>query len=290
MSARLILWTTRAVTLAVLASLAVAAGKTVWHVAGLSAVQPDRVEIARAADTPDAAPVRLEAAFALAPFGSAIAAAQPEQTATEASLDLVLRGVVMQADPSRSYALITKDGVTQSYAREATIYGAVVLAEIAEQHVVLSVDGQPRILTFPNGAVVTAQAAPSDTPPSGLDRLRAALRVGSGSLEIEDATAPVTTEDYVNLWRGRIIKNPQQVLGEIGLVATEKGYIIEENHDPGVKLAGLKSGDRVARVNGQAVGNVDQDQKFMDDVVASGIARLEVVRDDKTFVVSFPLR
>jgi general secretion pathway protein C len=79
-------------------------------------------------------------------------------------------------------------------------------------------------------------------------------------------------------------------LDEIGLLATENGYIVDENHDPGVKLAGLKAGDRVAKVNGQTVGNIEQDRKFFDDIAASGVARLEVIREDKTFVLSFPLR
>ncbi|KKL73166.1 hypothetical protein LCGC14_2077640, partial [marine sediment metagenome] len=101
---------------------------------------------------------------------------------------------------------------------------------------------------------------------------------------------PQTTDDYIQLWRKRIHQNPAQVLNDIGLIASDEGYVIAEQHDSGVRLAGLRPGDLVSRVNGQQVGNVEQDVSFFDEVAASDQARLEIQRDGETIVLSFPLK
>ncbi|KZZ62765.1 hypothetical protein A3764_00950 [Sulfitobacter sp. HI0129] len=92
------------------------------------------------------------------------------------------------------------------------------------------------------------------------------------------------------MWRERIRANPAEVLDTIGLVPTDNGYRIADEHDTGVSRAGLQAGDVVTTVNGQAVGNVEQDRALYDSVAASGIARIEVERNGKTIVMSFPLQ
>ncbi|MBA98934.1 type II secretion system protein N [Sulfitobacter sp.] len=279
--------------LCITASLGIAAGPVFWHIMGQTSDKT--AEVSFVATSPSVAPasVDLVSAVALAPFGSA----KPDQQVTKApektTLDLALRGILQQSDPSLSFALIATDGTTLRYAIGDSIAGKATLIEINDRHVVLDVDGVRQILGFPNADIADLSAGDvpaGPTPLSNLDRLQAALSVGSGSIEIEDPPPPETTEEYISMWRERIIRNPNQVLDEIGLLPTEKGYIVDETHDPGVNLAGLKAGDLVARVNGQTVGNTEEDRKFFDEVAASGVARLEVVRDDKTFVLSFPLR
>ena len=279
--------------LCVTASLGIAAGPVFWHVMGQTSDKTAEVIFAVKSTSVAPASVDLVSAVALAPFGSAEQKQQTPQTPEVTTLDLALRGILLQTDPSLSFALISTDGNTLRYTTGDSIAGKAVLIKIDDRHVVLDVNGTRQILGFPNADMADLSVAQTPAEPtalSNLDRLQAALSVGSGSIEIKDPPPPQTTEDYISMWRERIIRNPNQVLGEIGLLATVKGYIVDETHDPGVKLAGLKAGDRVARVNGQTVGNIEKDRKFFDEVAASGVARLEVVRDDKTFVLSFPLR
>tara|TARA_R110002012_G_scaffold322012_1_gene553512 strand:+ start:24721 stop:25599 length:879 start_codon:yes stop_codon:yes gene_type:complete len=279
--------------LCVTASLGIAAGPVFWHVMGQTSDKTAEVIFAVKSTSVAPASVDLVSAVALAPFGSAEQKQQTPQTPEVTTLDLALRGILLQTDPSLSFALISTDGNTLRYRTGDSIAGKAVLMKIDDRHVVLDVNGTRQILGFPNADMADLSVAQTPAEPtalSNLDRLQAALSVGSGSIEIKDPPPPQTTEDYISMWRERIIRNPNQVLGEIGLLATVKGYIVDETHDPGVKLAGLKAGDRVARVNGQTVGNIEKDRKFFDEVAASGVARLEVVRDDKTFVLSFPLR
>ncbi len=282
-----------ALAVVVTASLAISAGRLFWHAAGETAALPADVTIAAASPARVPEPVDMTPAIQLAPFGSVATVASATQSPTATTLDLALRGILLQSDPALSFALIAMDGTTLRYGMGDSIGNKATLLEIEDRHVVLDVNGARQILGFPNVELTDLAAEPlpdTSAPLGNLDRLRAALGVGAGSIEIKDPPPPQTTQDYIGMWRERIIRNPNQVLSEIGLLATEKGYMVDENHDPGVKLAGLKAGDRVARVNGQSVGNVEQDRKFFDDVAASGVARLEVVRGDKTFVLSFPLQ
>ena len=82
----------------------------------------------------------------------------------------------------------------------------------------------------------------------------------------------------------------QGVIDRLGLQITDQGYRVTENASSGVKQAGFKPGDVVTTVNGQKVGDITKDQSYFDEVAASGRARVELVRDGQTIIMSFPLR
>ncbi|MEL6915779.1 MAG: type II secretion system protein N [Pseudomonadota bacterium] len=273
----------------VLASLALAAGPVAWHLAGESAIGAR--ELPRQREAPVAAPPPdLTAVAALAPFGSPAAPTRVAGSVTEETrLDLSLRGVVLAGVDS--LAFIASQGATQSYTVGASVRDGVRLTEIFEDYVLLEVGGTVEVLSFPNreAGPKSAGLAAEDAPPDPFDRLRSLIRPATPRPEAEEII-PETTEDYIDLWRERVIRNPKQVLDQIGLTATENGYIINEEHDIGVRLAGLKPGDRVASVNGQAVGDMEEDRRRYGDIAASGVARLEVIRDGQTITMSFPLR
>ena len=267
------------VVLGVLASLAWAAAGVTWHVAGFASVAPAEAP-APAITAADAPATDIGPALALAPFGTA----PPPPAAvreTETALDLVLRGVVVQADPALSSALIGHGSQTDSYRPGDSVADQATLISVATDKVVLDVNGKRETLSFPR----VGDAAGAAPAPGGVGALEAAVSAAA----VSDAP-PTTPEDFINLWRERISANPQDVLDEIGLIPTENGYRIADVHDSGVGRAGLRAGDLVTRVNGQAVGNVEQDRKLYEDVAASGLARIEVQRDGRTIVMSFPLR
>ncbi|QFT61971.1 type II secretion system protein N [Roseivivax sp. THAF30] len=265
------------------------------HLAGHTGVVPERFE---APLTEDGAspPVGTENILAFAPFGAPAAPTASENVgATGRMLDLVLHGVLVASDPARSRALIAVSGNVDRYRIGDDLAENAVLVAIAVDFVEVDIDGDPRRFGFDGahegapdtGSTRTPDAAP---PPSPLDRLRAAIVPGRGSLDLREAPPPETTQDYIDLWRERIIADPQSVLDTIGLVPGDGGYTIAENPNIGVTMAGLKPGDRVTRVNGQDVGDPDRDRAFYDEIAASGQARLEVVRDGETLLMSFPLR
>lgn len=293
MIAALAPWIRTGVLLAALASLAAAAAPVAWHLRGWSAALPARPPSAGPAPA-DPEPVDLGPILELAPFGAVAAEPEPVAPLGETSLDLVLHGVVVQENPAASIAFIGHEGTTQGYRPGDAVAERATLREVAAAQVVLEVDGALQTLSFPDRSDGGDAADPAPAL-SGPDRLRELVAAQTRSNGGEPPPAepergpPQTTQDHIDLWRERIRANPREVLDRIGLIPTPEGYRIAEEHDSGVGLAGLQAGDVVRSVNGQAVGDVDSDRRLFDEVAASGLARIEVQRGERTITMSFPL-
>ncbi|KMW59415.1 General secretion pathway protein C [Candidatus Rhodobacter oscarellae] len=274
------------VALAALGSVAWALPPVVRHQAGivvLHAAPP-------IADTrpAKAAPVDVAAIIASAPFGQAATPVRDLNPAKPGRPDLVLRGIFASAGGA-STALLYVGGAPGLFRQDMPVTDALILTRIAVDFVELEDEAGVITLRF-DEATETAHAKPDPDAadaPTLLSRMGQELVVPA---KYEKPGAPETTSEYIDYWRHRIRKNPQAVLQEIGLKPTDDGYVIADRHDVGVRLAGLKSGDLVRSVNGQAVGDPEQDRRFYDVIAASGHARLEVERGGQVLSFSFPLR
>jgi general secretion pathway protein C len=267
--------------LVVLGLIGASAAPVVWHWQGDFAA-PAPVETA--APLPVAAalpPADIGPILGLALFGTQPDAVVADAPIGETTLDLTLMGVVVRTDPALSRALIAKAGTSGQYGPGDALTDRATLVEVATDHVVLNVEGTLQTLSFP---VPGDASAPQPTAMTGTDRLLAAVTAQA------EPAPPETTTDYIDLWRERLTANPGEVLSAIGLIPTPDGYVIADQHDSGVDQAGLRAGDLVKTVNGQAVGDVEKDRVFYNDVAASGMARIEIERDGRTIVMSFPLQ
>lgn len=270
-------------------SVGLAAGPLPWRLAGESGLPRP----AAAPDEPTAAaPVSLDAVLALAPFGRVAAPEAPAAPAQETALGLTLHGVVIAGAAGGSSAIVSgPSGPARSYMEGQAITDAATLTGVARDHVVLDVGGRREILSFPE----TRAAGTRRSGDAGANALRA-LVTGGGSNAASGASAPAADasandpDAVIARYRERIRQNPQTVLDDLGLVATEAGYEIASDPSSGVRRAGLQPGDLVAKVNGQQVGNIETDRRFFDEVAASGRARIEVLRDGQRIVMTFPLR
>ena len=282
-------WLRLGVILTAVSSVAAAGAEVTWRVLGHDRVIPPIAKLRPPAQEPEALP-DLAPALALAPFGAAEVAVADAQTAAIPQT-LILLGVIVRDDPTRSLALLRSDTTEGNYRIGDEVVPGTMLTSISQNHVtVLTKDTESR-LYFAGADLV----ADGPQVPTGAERLLALMTSGQGSSISEqvDAAAraqPVTTQDYIDMWRDRIIATPAEVLDTIGLVPGEKGYTIAEKHDVGVNRAGLRAGDIVTSVNGESVGNVDQDRELYDVIAASGLARIEVERNGRTIVMSFPLQ
>lgn len=268
------------VYMSVAAFLVWAALPVLRHMSGIVVL-----EVTPLPELPEQRQADLSAIAAFAPFGHPdaieIAAQQPSVVVP----NFVLRGVMLVSE-GRSAALIAHSGRTQAYGLGEEVAGGYEVMAIAQKSVELGTGTSNLFLRLDE----TAQETPGSrakVEPSGLDRLKDSLVLAE---KYQKPSKPETTSEHIDYWRKRILKNPQAVLDEIGLEATESGYLIKSRHDIGVKLAGFKSGDMVRRVNGQAVGNPDADRKFYDEIAATGEARVEVERGGKLLSFSFSLR
>lgn len=235
-------------------------------------------------------PVDVASILEFAPFGrTALPGTGPEEL-NEALPEIKLKGV-FASSPGTSVAMLEVAGETALYRLEQKVAGDFRLTLIRSDHVQLTDLETTITLRFDETQIANSGVAQDDSAktdgPNLFERISSGLVVPA---RYKKPAPPETTAEYIDYWRGRIRKNPQAVLDEIGLKSTKDGYVIAPRHDIGVRLAGLKSGDLVRSVNGQSVGNPEDDRRFFDRVATSGQARLEIERGGKLFTLSFPLR
>lgn len=269
-------------------SLGVAAGPVFWRLSGESVATIGAAEAADALETPrlDLSPI-----LVFAPFGSPTGPEAAPQVVGETSLGLTLLGVTIAEPVANSRAIIAGgdgggilggadgSGRAESYAVGAQITANATLAEVTRDYVVLSVDGRLETLSFSKPGAVAAAADGGD--------LRSLIPSNG-----DPDQAPVSNDAdaVIARYRAAILQNPQSVMDRLGLEATAEGYRISEAASPGVRQAGFRPGDLVTTVNGRKVGDVPSDQRYFDEIAASGKARVEVQRDGQTIMMSFPLR
>lgn len=288
------LWVfTGLVVLLLLASLAFAAVRLIWHSQGHTAVLPQPLP-PLADSTEDTAPRETGPIIALAPFGATVSDNIAPAPATR-KLDVLLRGVLVDPDPAASRAFLVVEGQTSVFrlgdfvtsAELVAINTDTVTLKSGEDLVIVGFDGLEGAKTD-----TSRQAAlPTESDPEDpFARLAAAIVPGQGSIDLREAPPPETTDEYISFWRDRITQNPQAAMDTVGIELVENGYRIKPDPNIGVTLAGLRPGDVVTRLNGQELGDLDRDRVLYDDVAASGIARLEVERDGRALLLTFPLR
>ncbi len=270
-------------------SVGLAAGPLPWRFAGDSGLPaPDAVPPAGE----KAASISIDPIIALSPFGRLPQAADPApQAQEETSLGLTLLGVVISTDPASSSAILSSELEPATvYVVGDSVASTAVLDSVFVDHVVLKVDGRQETLSFPEN--IQSPAAAPDPVTSGVDALRA-LATGE-----TDAATDATdgSDDYVDpvtmmeRYRTEMQNDPQTALDDLGLQPTDQGYQVGDGAPDTLLQAGLQPGDVIAKVNGQQVGNIEQDQSYFDEVMASGRARIEVLRNGQRIVLSFPLR
>ena len=260
-------------------TLGLSAGPVFWRLTG----DDGRLRAASPAVQPagegrvDLAPI-----LSFLPFGTSIVTTPAQEVTGETSLGLVLLGVTISNPASGSRAIISGgDGPPRGYFVGEMITASASLSAIEQDHVVLDVEGRLESLSFVKRSAATTEAR------SGPD-----LRNLIPSENQTNAPAAASNEPdaVVARYRAAIELDAQGVMNRLGLEITDQGYRITDAASAGVRQAGFKTGDVVTTVNGQKVGDMDADQRYFDEVAASGRARVELLRDGQTIVMSFPLR
>lgn len=245
--------------------------------------------------------------LAFAPFGEAYV--QGAATAATSS-GLVLKGLFAAGGSSRSAALIqVEGGKVESYGVGEVLPGGGVVEGVATDYVLIRVDGRLETLGFPSatataqsaavGPNVAGQANATTGAPapaarsSGVAAILATIppEVSGVARPAPVAPAPPTTPGAaVDAVRRQAADNPQALLQFMGAEATGSGYRVGSGVSADLRRAGLLPGDVIERVNGAAVGDVQRDRRTFEQAVASGRARVDVVRDGRRLSLSFPLR
>lgn len=279
------------------ASIIVAAAPLPRLLAGDSGVPAAAPPIQPGAASPK---VSLDPILELSPFGRLVRAATGAPDVQETSLGLILHGIVIAVPPENSTAIISGAGEPARVFRiGAEIAAGASLTAVHVDRVELLVDGTPETLSFPDAGQPDAEG-----PAEGegdFDALRqmiageAAEYTAATDVAVPDAapegdSVPETIADRIERYRKALRDNPQMLLDELGLAAFEDGYRVSMTVSDEVRSTGLLPGDVISTVNGQQVGVIERDAGYFDEVIASGRATLEAIREGERVVMVLPLR
>lgn len=277
--------------------IAVTLAQGVWFFT----VSPDAERVSSAPSAPQGGVPRVDieriaASHLFGKPGSRAASAAALDSTPDTRLNLVLAAVFEASDPGASVAVIgTGSRAAEIYRVGDPIPGGARLAEVHSDLVVISRGGVREALRF-NDLPLTAgrgdngqePAIARPTPERPLPEA-----VGSDAPRYRGQTGNVRA--VVDAYRTRLQENPEQALSDIGLQAVSpaetRGYRVGSlAHAPQLAQTGLQAGDVIVSVNGRPVGDVRRDRMEIDNVLAAGVARLEVQRGDRRFFVQASLR
>lgn len=227
-------------------------------------------------------------------FGKA--GAQPLQDEADSSLTekvttlpLELQSVFVSEEPKNSNAIVAQKGKPgQVYHVGDKVPGNATLLEVLGDRIVLRRGSSREALFFPKSKLELVQYAEPETakPPQRPSESRRA-----------DAAAAVVgsqSEEMLVEYRQRLREDAEGTLDDLGIESIDSGgYRISPGNaaqSPYLQRAGLQPGDVILSVNGRPVGNVQQDQLELDNIMAQGSARIEVQRGSRRFFITASLK
>jgi general secretion pathway protein C len=201
-----------------------------------------------------------------------------EIDAPKTRLRLELLGVMVTNKAEESSAIIAAKGKDGEYYKVGdTVQGRTKLADVQQDKVILDNSGKLETLKF--DLTDKPQIKKSNKP---------VLAPGT----LKDKFKRIrTASDAVTLLREEVTNNPAGALKQLGLETSDNGagYKVTSSQSLLTQL-GLQAGDVILSVNGQTLGNVDDDQMLIEQVASSGQARLEIQRGNRRFVVNHTIK
>lgn len=207
-----------------------------------------------------------------------------ELDAPRTRLQLELLGVMAASTAEKSSAIIApKGGRGENYRIGDVVQGRTKLAAVQQDQVILDSNGKLEALKFDLTRKQGIQQSSRPTP--------AQRRAQSGGTLKERFSKIRTASDAVDLLKSEVANNPAGALKQMGLETADNGsgYKVSNSGSMLTQL-GLRPGDVILSVNGQTLGNLEDDQMLLDQVTNSGQARLEIQRGNRRFVVNHTIK
>ncbi|QDK99065.1 PDZ domain-containing protein [Acinetobacter tandoii] len=204
---------------------------------------------------------------------SAFSLFQESNTASMSNLNnLSLQGVVVSYPNQYSSAVIKVNQMADRYRVGETLAGtAFQLAEVYWDHVVLrDAAGQTREVAFNRIANGLDQPI---IPPAGTS--------------LPPATAPASTQHALGQAVQQMQQNRDQFLADMGVgAATGEGYEVTSKTPAALRnTLGLQPGDRILSLNGQNVGQGQNDAQLLEQAKQAGQVKLEIKRGDQVMTI-----
>jgi len=281
----------RVVGLVVVVSLGLSAARLTWRLIGWDDGRAEVWTPAVLTPVSGAQGGGLAAVLAWNPFG----AGATGDGLPASNLGLVLRGVIYAPSGGSTALIASGGGPVQVFGVGESPIGSAVIEAIEPERVVLNVGGRREALYLPKPTEI-AGAAPSPAPVHGAAAPApsagappAAFSPAPPQASSPSGAPPAPTAQSPTPGAPAIASGPQ-ALESMGMTSTGQGYVVGADSSPQLLRAGLRPGDVIRSVNGQALGDPDADRDLFASAAASGRLRVEVVRDGRTLSLTVPLR
>jgi general secretion pathway protein C len=216
-------------------------------------------------------------------FGTAdevVVADNEEINAPKTRLRLSLMGVFMATNKTQSSAIIAEQGREGEFFKVGDrVQGRARLSQVYENKVILDNSGKLETLTFEDAAKLSGSIV-SKAPIVKKKKTRPA-NAGGFKRQLKGIRTP---EQFVDFAKEQLT-NPKQALKNLGLKATDGGYVLESSASMLARI-GMKSGDKLISVNGNTLGDPEQDKLLIDDVYASGSASIVIERGSRRMTIN----
>lgn len=204
--------------------------------------------------------------------------------APETSLNLELAGVFAHTSEALAAAIIVEKGKpTQLYrVGEKLANGRAELVEVLTDRVILLHQGKHEALRMKKPSFAADAFVPSATDNRPAARAPRSVQKASS-----------TTEQTFDIPGDTPEEQRERIIQELSLEAISEdepaGYVIGSSAQAAlIGAAGLRKGDKILAINGQALGDEQTDLAILEDVMVSGSATIEVERGTRRFTVNFP--
>lgn len=207
-----------------------------------------------------------------------------ELDAPTTRLRLALLGVMAASIAENSSAIIApKGGAGKNYRIGDVVQGRTKLAAVQQDQVILDSNGKLEALKFELAGKQGIQQSSKPTPAQKRAQTRGTFKERFSSIR--------TPADAVQLLKDEVSNDPAGALRKMGLETSGNGsgYKVSSSGSMLTQL-GLRPGDIILSVNGQALGNLEDDQVLLEEVTNSGQARLEIQRGNGRFVVNHTIK
>jgi len=202
------------------------------------------------------------------------------ESAPDTRLSLVLQGVMAAEDAAEGSAVIgRKGGQGQFFRIDEDVFGQAKLAQVFADRVILDRNGNYETLRFedkPSKGQITSVGSSGSRQSSASSNNK---KNNSRNTAVNESV-----QAMVSSIREEALSNPEQLVTRMGLEASEEGYRVTRRARQLMSL-GLRAGDMVVAVNDNPVGNIEQDQLLVDQVIAGGDVKIEIQRGSRRFTI-----
>ena len=229
--------------------------------------------------------------------------ASNDEPAVQTRLPLELQSVFVADETSESAAIVAQRGKPgKLYAVGDMLPGNAKLIEVFTDRIILRRAGSRETLMFPKSQS-QFMAEPIDLEEDqpvmverGSDTSTDNLSPGEkpGAAAVQDPSANTDPMQLVESYRQKLADDAAGTLDELGLetvdAAAGGGYRIGSVAQSSyLQQTGLQPGDVILSVNGRPVGDIQQDQMELANIMAQGSARIEVQRGSRRFFITASL-